>query len=70
MLYMKRRAKGAALPYSTCCHTSRATGITTYLQNAGTWSMPRPSRIMNRREPPSCTIPPVRTFDEVERLKI
>jgi hypothetical protein len=26
----------AALPYSTCCHTFRATGITTYLQNGGT----------------------------------
>jgi integrase len=37
VLYMiKRRAKGAALPYSTCCHTFRATGITAYLQNGGT----------------------------------
>jgi integrase len=37
LLYMiKRRAKGAALPYSTCCHTFRATGITAYLQNGGT----------------------------------
>jgi integrase/recombinase XerD len=26
----------AALPYSTCCHTFRATGITTYMQNGGT----------------------------------
>ena len=32
---IKRRAKAAALPYSTCCHTFRATGITTYLQNGG-----------------------------------
>jgi integrase/recombinase XerD len=33
VLYMiKRRAKGATLPYSTCCHTFRATGITAYLQ--------------------------------------
>jgi integrase/recombinase XerD len=31
----KRRAEDAALPYSTCCHTFRATGITTYLQNGG-----------------------------------
>src|SRR6202023_2605206 len=31
---IKRRAKAAAgLPYSTCCHTFRATGITTYLKN-------------------------------------
>jgi integrase len=30
---IKRRAKSAALRYSTCCHTFRATGITTYVQN-------------------------------------
>jgi integrase len=30
---IKRRAKEAGLPYSTCCHTFRATGITTYLLN-------------------------------------
>jgi integrase len=33
---IKRRAEAAALPYSTCCHTFRATGITTYLENGGT----------------------------------
>ena len=33
---IKRRAAEAALPYSTCCHTFRATGITAYLQNGGT----------------------------------
>jgi integrase len=33
---IKRRAESATLPYSTCCHTFRATGITTYLQNGGT----------------------------------
>jgi integrase/recombinase XerD len=37
ILYMiKRRAKGAGLPYSTSCHTFRATGIKAYLQNGGT----------------------------------
>ena len=36
VLYMiKRRSKGAGLPYSTC-HTFRATGIMAYLQNGGT----------------------------------
>jgi integrase len=30
---IKRRAEAAALPYSTSCHTFRATGITTYMQN-------------------------------------
>jgi len=33
---IKRRAKAAGLPYSTCCHTFRATGITAYLENGGT----------------------------------
>lgn len=28
---IKRRAEAAGLPYSTCCHTFRATGITPYL---------------------------------------
>lgn len=32
---LKRRAKSAGLPESTCCHTFRATGITTYLKNGG-----------------------------------
>ncbi len=29
---IKRRALAAGLPYSTCCHTFRATGITAYLE--------------------------------------
>jgi hypothetical protein len=33
---IKRRAETASTPYSTCCHTFRATGITTYLQNGRT----------------------------------
>jgi len=33
---IKRRAAANALPYSACCHTFRATKITTYLQNGGT----------------------------------
>jgi integrase len=32
---VKRRAMAAGLPSSTCCHTFRATGITTYLLNGG-----------------------------------
>lgn len=32
---VKRRALAAGLPASTCNHTFRATGITTYLQNGG-----------------------------------
>lgn len=33
---IKRRALAAGLPASTCCHTFRATGITTFLSNGGT----------------------------------
>jgi integrase/recombinase XerD len=33
---IKRRSAAAGLPGSTCCHTFRATGITTYLENGGT----------------------------------
>src|SRR5512136_2988553 len=33
---IKRRARQAGLPLTTCCHTFRATGITAYLQNGGT----------------------------------
>ena len=32
---VKRRAKAAGLPAEVCCHTFRATGITTYLKNGG-----------------------------------
>jgi integrase/recombinase XerD len=33
---VKRRARRAGLPHTTCCHTFLATGITAYLQNGGT----------------------------------
>jgi integrase/recombinase XerD len=69
---IKRRAKTAALPYSTCCHTFRATGITTYLQNGGTLEhaqtianheSPRTTKLYDRtREELS--------LDELENIKI
>ena len=69
---IKRRAEAAALTYSTCCHTFRATGITTYLQNGGTLEhvqaianheSPRTTKLYDRtREELS--------FVEVERIKI
>jgi integrase/recombinase XerD len=69
---IKRRAKVAALPYSTCCHTFRATGITTYLENGGTLEhaqtianheSPRTTKLYDRtREELS--------LDEIERIKI
>ena len=72
VLYMiKRRAKEAALPYSTCCHTFRATGITAYLQNGGTLEhaqqiaahqSPRTTKLYDRTEDEI-------SLEEVERIK-
>jgi site-specific recombinase XerD len=72
VLYMiKRRAKGAGLPYSTCCHTFRATGITAYLQNGGTLEhaqqiaahqSPRTTKFYDRTKDEI-------SLDEVERIK-
>ena len=69
---IKRRAKAAGLPYSTCCHTFRATGITAYLENGGTIENARRSPRMRVRELPSSTIAPAMSFtlDEVERIGI
>jgi integrase len=36
LLMIKRRCLEAHLPETICCHTFRATGITTYLKNGGT----------------------------------
>ncbi len=69
---IKRRAQAAGLPYSTCCHTFRATGITTYLENGGTLEH---AQIIANHESPKTTKLYDRTseelsFDEVERIKI
>ena len=64
VLYMiKRRAKGAGLPYSTCCHTFRATGnyrLSADRRHAGACSskLPRTSRHV----PPNCMIGPGMRF--------
>jgi integrase/recombinase XerD len=69
---IKRRAAAAALPYSTCCHTFRATGITTYLQNGGTLEhaqqiaaheSPRTTKLYDRTQDEI-------SLDEVERIRI
>ena len=39
---IKRRVRDAGLPLSVCCHTFRATGITTYLLNGGTLDVNQP----------------------------
>jgi len=69
---IKRRAKEAGLPYSTCCHTFRATGITTYLKSGGTLEhaqqiaaheSPRTTKLYDRTRDQI-------SVDEVERIKI
>ncbi len=69
---IKRRAMAAALPYSTCCHTFRATGITAYLENGGTienaqaianHESPRTNKLYDRTSDEI-------TLDEVERIAI
>jgi integrase len=64
-------AAGAALPYSTCCHTFR-TGIATYLQNGGTLEhaqqiaaheSPRTTKLYDRAQDEI-------SLDEVERIRI
>ena len=69
---IKRRAKAAGLSTTTNCHTFRATGITTYLENGGTLDKARSmaahastqtTKLYDRTsdEP---------TLDEVERIVI
>jgi site-specific recombinase XerD len=69
---VKRRAIAAGLPATTCCHTFRATGITTYLRNGGTiekaaaiaaHESTRTTQLYNR------TADDV-TLDEIERILI
>jgi integrase/recombinase XerD len=69
---IKRRAKAAGLPYSTCCHTFRATGITTYLKNGGTLEhaqqiaaheSPRTTKLYDRTSDQV-------SVDEIERIEI
>ena len=69
---VKRRARAAGLPDTTCCHTFRATGITAYLNNHGTiehaqviaaHSSPRTTKLYDRRDDAI-------TLDEIERIGI
>lgn len=69
---IKRRAKKAGLPPSTCCHTFRATGITAYLENGGTIEN---AQLIAAHESPRTTKLYDRTgdeitLDEVERIVI
>ena len=67
---IKRRARQAGLPETTCCHTFRATGITTYLQNGGTLEhaqriaaheSPRTTKLYDRTQDAI-------SLDEIERI--
>ena len=69
---IKRRAEEAGLPRSITCHTFRATGITTYLENGGTiehaqaiaaHESPRTTKLYDRT---SDAI----SLDEIERIVI
>ena len=69
---IKRRARQADLPENICCHTFRATGITTYLENGGTieraqqiaaHESPRTTKLYDRTQDEI-------TLEEVERIRI
>lgn len=70
LLMIKRRARDADLPDSTCCHTFRATGITVYLQNGGT--LEKAQQIANHESPRTTKLydrtNDVITLDEVEKI--
>jgi site-specific recombinase XerD len=69
---IKRRARQADLPENICCHTFRATGITTYLENGGTieraqqiaaHESPRTTKLYDRTQDEI-------SLEEVERIRI
>jgi integrase/recombinase XerD len=69
---IRRRARDAGLDPEICCHTFRATGITTYLDNSGTLESaqamaaherPRTTKLYDRSSDEI-------TLDEIERIVI
>jgi integrase len=62
----------AGLPETTCCHTFRATGITTYLQNGGT--IEHAQQIANHESPATTKLydrtNDAISLDEIERILI
>mgnify|MGYP002778230212 FL=1 len=69
---IRRRVRAAGLQRTVCCHTFRATGITTYLQNGGTienaqaiaaHASPRTTKLYDRRGDAI-------SLDEIERIAI
>ena len=68
---IKRRARQAELPETTTCHTFRATGITTYLENGG--SIEKAQRMAGHADPKTTglydrTSDKV-SLDEIERIR-
>lgn len=69
---IKRRARQAGLGAEICCHTFRATGITTYLLNGGT--LEKAQQIANHESPRTTKLydrtSDEVTLDEIERILI
>ena len=69
---IKRRARQAGLPHTTCCHTFRATGITPYLQNGGT--IEHAQQIANHESPRTTKLydrtNDAISLDEIEHIPI
>ena len=65
---IKRRAKAATLPYSTCCHTFRATGITTF-QAGRARRLPSPIPLVAIHFEPPASRPISRTGARLSTLK-
>jgi integrase/recombinase XerD len=69
---VKRRAAAAGLPAEICCHTFRATGITSYLLNGGEVS--KAQKIANHESPRTTELynrtQDAVTLDEIERIRI
>jgi hypothetical protein len=69
---VKRRVRQAGLPDSVCCHTFRATGITTYLLNGGT--LEKAQQIANHESPRTTKLydrtNDELSLDEIEKILI
>jgi hypothetical protein len=59
---IKRRARAAALPYSTCCHTFARLALRPTCKTAGHWNTRSRSLRTSPRARPNCTIAPRMTF--------
>jgi integrase/recombinase XerD len=64
---IKRRAEAIGLPSTTCCHTFRATGITSYLENGG---IIEKAQVIANHESPRTTKLYDRTNDEISLAEI